>query len=200
MVNNIIYAAIGFVAGAITGGIIVGRVFGNDYSKRIESLDRQNRALTDELVAMRDKKNEETEKRIERQEAKLSDYNSLVKEYIPDEDDEDDFGYTVDTRVERIEIEDRSEEIKRIDEGRWNEELNFRQNEPLIYYQEDGTLTDDCKNIVHNPAQVVGAEIMDIIDETNNDYLYAVDEKRDMLYEIMIEHDASYTRDVLGCC
>jgi hypothetical protein len=46
--------------------------------------------------------------------------------------------------------------------------------------------------------EIVGSEAMDIIDETNNDDLYVLDDDLNKVYDITIEHDGSYTRDVLG--
>lgn len=207
MINNIVYAAIGFVAGAITGGAIVSHVVTKDCSKRIDSLEKQNRALVDDLVKIRDNELETREEEIEKiEKEEKRKYDEIVKQYIPTEEDEeyeniDEFMAHMpsgNTKVERVEITDRSEDIKRIDEARWTNELNFRENTTLTYFQEDGTLTDDNKNIIHNPSQVVGIEIMDIIDETENDYLYALDDELNKIYEITVEHDLSYTRDILG--
>lgn len=203
MVDTIVYAAIGFVAGAITGGIIVGKVLAKEFSKKVDILDKQNQNLTDELVRIRDKNFEEREGKIDEQEAKLTEYKTLIADYIPD--DEEDYEELVfhaasgDTIVKRVEIEDRSEDIKRIDEGRWEEELNRKENVRLTYCQEDSTMMDDDHEIVRNPVQMVGAEIMDVIDETKNDFLYAIDEQLEKIYEIEIDHDLSYTRDILGC-
>lgn len=207
MMNHIIYAAIGFVAGAITGGIVIGKVLTKEFTKKIDDLDKQNQNLTDELVRIRDEDFKEREEKIEKQEAKLTEYKTISSNYIPLSDDDDDECYdelvfhsnSGDTVVKRIEVEDRSEDIKRIDEGRWTDELNTKENIRLTYCQEDGTMMDDEHEIIHHPVQMVGAEIMDVIDETKNDFLYAIDEKLEKIYEIEIDHDLSYTRDILGC-
>lgn len=206
MSNHIITAAIAFIVGGIFGGAIVGRIVTSEMKNRLDYLEEQNKKLIDENVSMRDTKIKEKQAKVEKleKETNLDEYESIRTRYVtsqksendemlddskkddPDDDLSDDFE------------DDHSEKIKMISEKRYKDELNYRDNESLTYYQLDGTLVDSSGEIVMKEEEVIGSDIMDIIDETNNDYLYALDEDVDKLYEISIEHDSSYMRDVLG--
>lgn len=192
MIDHLIYGAIGFVLGGVLGGAIVGNMVTNNMKSRINDLEERNKLLVDKVSEMREEKLAEKEKKVEKieKEAKLDNYNSLRMRYITkDEDDEDDL---IDEDL------DDPSKIKMISEQQFNEELNYRDHEELTYYQIDGTLVDSANDIISKEETVVGSEIMDIIDETKNDNLYALNDDLDKLYDITIEHNASYTRDVLG--
>ena len=194
MIDHIIYGAIGFVLGGVLGGAVVGRIVTKDMKKRLDELEERNRLLIDEVAQMRDDKRAEKEKKIEKleKETKLDNYNSLRKRYISNSDSEEN-----DEEDDLID-DDETSKIKMISEQQFNEEINYRDHEELTYYQLDGTLVDSANDIVMKEETVVGSEIMDIIDETKNDNLYALNDDLDKLYDITIEHNASYMRDVLG--
>ena len=213
MSNVIVYSAISFIFGGIIGGAIVGRVVTSDLKKRMDDLEEQNKKLIDENVELRGKKLEEKEKKVEKleRETDLSEYNSLRRRYVSSaevkveedieengepnyigEDDEEEDEDLVD------DDEDRSEKIKLITERQFKNELDYRDREDLVYYQLDGTLVDATNEVIEKEEFVVGSEAMDIIDETNNDDLYVLDDDLNKVYDITIEHDGSYTRDVLG--
>lgn len=193
MIDHIIYGAIGFVLGGVLGGAVVGRVVTKDMKKRLDELEDRNRLLIDEVAQMRDDKRAEKEKKIEKleKETKLDNYNSLRKRYISNSDSEE-------NEEDVLIDDDETSKIKMISEQQFNEEINYRDHEELTYYQLDGTLVDSANDIVTKEETVVGSEIMDIIDETKNDNLYALNDDLDKLYDITIEHNASYMRDVLG--
>ena len=212
MSNVIVYSAISFIFGGIIGGAIVGRVVTSDLKKRIDDLEDQNKKLIDENVELRGKKIEEKEKKVEKleQETDMSEYNSLRRRYVSSvevkaEEDIEENGkpnYIGEEGEEEDDLvdddEDRSEKIKLISERQFKNELNYRDREDLIYYQLDGTLTDMNHEVIMKEEEIVGSEAMDIIDETNNDDLYVLDDDLNKVYDITIEHDGSYTRDVLG--
>lgn len=212
MSNVIVYSAISFIFGGIIGGAIVGRVVTSDLKKRIDDLEDQNKKLIDENVELRGKKIEEKEKKVEKleQETDMSEYNSLRRRYVSsvevkaEKDIEENgkmnyIGEEVEEEDDLVDDdEDRSEKIKLISERQFKNELNYRDREDLIYYQLDGTLTDMNHEVIMKEEEIVGSEAMDIIDETNNDDLYVLDDDLNKVYDITIEHDGSYTRDVLG--
>lgn len=210
MSNVIVYSAISFIFGGIIGGAIVGRVVTSDLKKRMDDLEDQNRKLIDENVELRNKDLKQKEKKAEKieKETDLSEYNALRRRYVSSievkaEEDIEENGkpnYIGETEDDDLvdDDEDRSEKIKIISERRFKEELNYRDREDLTYYQLDGTLVDSANEIIEREELIVGSEAMDIIDETNNDDLYVLDDDLNKVYDITIEHDGSYTRDVLG--
>jgi len=210
MSNVIVYSAISFIFGGIIGGAIVGRVVTSDLKKRIDDLEEQNKKLIDENVELRGKKIEEKEKKVEKleQETDMSEYNSLRRRYVSSvevksEKDIEENGkpnYIGEEEEDDLvdDDEDHSEKIKLISERQFKDELNYRDREDLIYYQLDGTLTDMNHEVIMKEEEIVGSEAMDIIDETNNDDLYVLDDELNKVYDITIDHDGSYTRDVLG--
>lgn len=211
MSNVIVYSAISFIFGGIIGGAIVGRVVTSDLKKRMDDLEDQNRKLIDENVELRNKDLKQKEKKAEKieKETDLSEYNALRRRYVSSievkaEEDVEENGKPnyigeVDEDDDLVDDdEDRSEKIKIITERRFKEELNYRDREDLTYYQLDGTLVDSANEIIEREELIVGSEAMDIIDETNNDDLYVLDDDLNKVYDITIEHNGSYTRDVLG--
>lgn len=201
MIDHLIYGAIGFVLGGVIGGAIVGRIVTKDMKNRLDDLEECNKLLVNKVAAMRDEKLAEKEKNIEKleKETKLDNYNSLRKRYVSsahDDDEEDESEEEDDDLAD--EDEDEASKIKMISEQQFNEEINYRDHEELTYYQGDGTLVDAANEIITKEETVVGSEIMDIIDETRNDNLYALDDNLNKVYDITIEHDASYIRDMYG--
>lgn len=197
MIDHIIYGAIGFVLGGVLGGAVVGRIVTKDMKKRLDELEERNKLLVDKVSSMRDEKLAEKEKKVEKLEkgTKLDNYNSFRKRYVTSADEEEE-----DTDEDDLvdDSDDEASKIKMVSEQQFNEEINYRDHEELTYYQLDGTLVDSANDIVTKEETVVGSEIMDIIDDTKNDNLYALNDDLDKLYDITIEHNASYMRDVLG--
>ena len=101
-----------------------------------------------------------------------------------DEDDEDD---------------DEALKITQIDVEQFKKDLEVRDSATYTYYQEDGVLVDDItREIEKDQAGILGREVMEIIDDTEKDALYIDNEPDDILYEIIVDHNMSYYRDVLG--
>lgn len=216
MHNSIIYSAISFIFGGIVGGVVVGRIVTKDLKRRIDDLEDQNRKLIDENVELRGFKIKEKENEVEQLEkdTDLSEYESLRRRYVSNskverkeismnatdvEEKKDDYRYPDEITEDDLEtFDDRTEKIKLISERQFNEEINYRDREDLTYYQIDGTLVDGGNEVIMREEEVIGSEAMDIIDETLNDDLYVLDEDEDKVYDISIEHNGNYMRDVLG--
>lgn len=210
MHNSIIYSAISFIFGGIVGGVVVGRIVTKDLKRRIDDLEDQNRKLIDENVELRGFKIKEKEKEVEQLEkdTDLSEYESLRRRYVSnskverigidaDEIDKKD-NYKYPDELTEDDLVDKADKIKLISERQFKEEINYRDREDFRYYQLDGTLVDGNNEILTQEANIIGNEAMDIIDETMNDDLYVLDEDLDKVYDITIEHNGDYMRDVLG--
>lgn len=206
--NHLIYGAIGFLLGGMLGGALVGRIVTKDLKGRIDELEDVNQKLRNENVELRDGKSEQKEQKLKAEEEKVDEsYNKIRKMYskavdADDEENEENDLIFNGTKVEKIEVQEdddleEEKKIRLISEQMYNEELNYRDNEHLTYYQIDGTMVDDANDMLFDEASIVGNDCMDIINDTMNDTLYVLDEKEDKLYEISIEHDAVYTRDVI---
>lgn len=114
------------------------------------------------------------------------------------DDNEDPF---VDVPVEDDDVDDREElQIKVIDKATFTRDLDVRDSETYTYYQEDGVLVNDIRNEVEpDQVGVLGKDVMEVIEDTEQDEFYIDNEPDDMLYDIVVDHKFSYYRDVLGC-
>jgi len=200
MSNNLIYSGIGALIGFLFGGWLVGSVCGKEYKKRIESLQNQ-------LDRQKNEERSAKEKDIRDREEALPDpdplktlknqaiYNGYVdgEDEENDEDDEDDISKSIEFDEP---VED--DAIYLIGVKEFQDDLNHRDNETLTYYQSDGVLVDDHNDKVENELRVVGKEFMEKVADTDEDYLYVSNDIEDKMYEIIVNHNESFYRDILG--
>lgn len=198
MSNNLIYSGIGALIGFLFGGWLVGSVCGKEYKKRIESLQNQLERARNEGKAAK-------EKDIRDREEALSDpdplktlkqqaiYNGYVDGEDEDKEDDDDISKPID-------LDDPFEDdtIYLIDAKDFQDDLEYRDNETLTYYQTDGVLVDDHNDKVEDELHVVGKEFMDKARDTEEDYLYVSNDIEDKMYEIIVNHTDSFYRDIMG--
>lgn len=142
------------------------------------------------------RKKEIAKKNIKTDYAKLSEeyHSDAFDEHFEDrvgptdEDDDDDEDSDL--------IDDTERDIHRITPEQFKCDLNYRDDESLIYYQEDDVLVD-CKNkVIHDQESVIGKECMGMICDTKEDFIYIDNEIEDKLYEIVINHNESFFRDI----
>ena len=76
--------------------------------------------------------------------------------------------------------------------------LKIRDNESLTYYQVDGILVDSVNERIPNEERIIGVEAMDKVGDCSEDYLYVSNDVEDKMYEIIVEHNQSFYRDVMG--
>lgn len=200
--NNLIYGTIGFLLGGMLGGALVGNIVAKDCKKQLDEMEERTRLIIDENEKLKQDKIKKREDRIEKEEKKLDkDFESLRKSYakaIEDEEEEEELEILATPVLEAEKEETFEKPIRIITEQRFMEDINYRDSESMTYYQGDGTLVDAANDIVVDEAKIIGEEAMEIIDDTKNDFLYVLNEDLDMLYEIAIEHNGEYIRDVLG--
>ena len=205
MTDHIIYGSIGAIIGFLIGGFVVGSICGKEYKKKIESLQYQ-------LNDLRDEKKQAREHDILEREMALEDPNPLktLKEtaitnnYISsddladeDENDSHETDFYEDTDVDFDDLFD-EDDIYLIEQKDFEDDIKTRDNETLTFYQEDGVLVDDHNDRVENELRVVGKEFMDKVKDTDEDFLYVSNDIEDKMYEIVVNHNESFYRDIMG--
>ncbi len=114
------------------------------------------------------------------------------------EDNEDPF---VDIPIEEEDNENNRHDmhIRMIDKETFKHDVEVRDCDTYTYYQEDGVLVNDATQEVEtDQVGVLGEDAMEIIDSTEKDEIYIDNEPDDMLYDVVVDHNMSYYRDVLG--
>ena len=213
MGENLIFGIIGFVAGAIVGGLTIGHTCAKAYRRRIEDLESERDQLIEERRKTASRASESRLRALQEAE-KLLDENlstigkkeaakKAIKEYRG-EDSEDSEDDDLDLDDEDFDFNDpfgddsEDGEIRMLTKEEFDKELSSRESFTMTYYQEDGILTDENQDIVHEQASILGEEAMGLIDDTTRDTLYIDNGPDEALYEIVVEHSLSYYRDVLG--
>lgn len=200
--HALIYTGLGAVIGFILGGFIVGSMCGKEYRKRIESLQAQNDRLTVENRENREqgllKREEALKDKYEKAVEALHEYHGDEE---PDEDEAEDEGigeFDADTDVE---FNDpfggfSESDIYLIDAKEFQGDVDYRDNETLTYYQADGVLVDMQNDIVDNPERVVGKDLLEKAADTDEEFLYVSNDIDDKMYEVIIEKNESFYRDI----
>ena len=223
--NKIIFTLIGIIIGGVASGVFVGASCAKTYKKRIDDLTEENNQLYSELHAKKREGIREREKKAREAEAEVD--NSLeiqlvqareekrrteemVKEhgYSAAEDEEDD--YDVDEDVEfddpfdegesvvvKKPVEKKTPVFSMMSQEDYEQDFEYRDAENLVYYQEDHVLADEFDDRIGNAVDIVGEEALRQAQETDQDYLYVLDEAEDKMYEIEINHEDSYYRDIV---
>ena len=187
-----LYGILGFFVGGIIGGYLVGRMCGTEYKKRIDDLRDERDTLSKENETFREKDREQRENDIFEKEMQL-DLPSLSKEYGSDSFDKE-FA----DRAHPNEDDYDPDDIYLIDQVEFEKNLKIRDNESLTYYQVDGILVDSVNEQIRNEERVIGVEAMDKVGDCSEDYLYVSNDVDDKMYEIIVEHNQSFYRDVMG--
>ena len=200
MGEHIIYGVIGFILGGVTGGYFAGTYLSREYRKRLAALEQQNDQLADENREAREKGLLEREKGIVEAQSNISSPikvdNAIIASKIHkneafDKHFEDVVGPTDEDDFD-------PDDIYLIDADEFRRDIKTRDNETLTYYQEDGVLIDSAGNVIRNEADVIGFEAVGEVDGTEEDFLYVSNDIDDVMYEILVEHNQSYYRDILG--
>ena len=211
MNHNFIYAAIGFILGGLAGGFFMGCYCGKVYKKRIDALEEEI-----DILKINGKVKKETE--LEKREKKAEEHKLAKKtaedivgyhEYVSperEEEGEEEENVDLDEEVEfddpfedddLEEEQDEREMIKLISKKAYNEDLQYRDSETLTYYVEDGILADAFDDPVQNAAEIIGIEAIEKAETTDEDEIYVSNDIEDKIYEIIVEHNESYYKDLM---
>ena len=224
MAGTFMIGAIGFFLGFMAGGCMVARYSRKEFGDRIDELQKENDDLRRErrdISARMDDHNrklDEIEKDILTQSTKdslMHDEEDDSETYIPSKQEQyaklasnykesknefdDHFAYREYPTESDGEAND-YDDIYLITPEEFNKDCQTRGNATLTFYQEDGVLVDvmDCETPIRNQQDIIGIEALDEIESTEEDYLYVSNDIQNKVYEIVIEHDLSFYRDVLG--
>lgn len=223
--NKIIFTLIGIIVGGVVSGVFVGASCAKTYKKRIDELTEENSQLYSELHARKREDIREREKKAQKAEAEVDSSlekqlaeareekrktAEMVKEhgYSSAEDEEDD--YDVDEDVEfddpfdeeesvvvKKPVEKKTPAFSMMSQADYEKDFEYRDAENLVYYQEDHVLADEFDDRIRNAVDIVGEDALRQAQETDQDYLYVLDEVEDKMYEIEINHEDSYYRDIV---
>ncbi len=220
MQSKLYFGVGGLLIGFASGILAIGSILSKKYKDKIEELEVQNEDLLDQLHKARKannaKKKQKTNDILEddsdpfevedldkthpigskHSEEKV--YNTLIERYSISEDDEEEIHVT-DSQHPTDSHEDVDEfGVRRMTSKDYHQDLEFRDSEMLTYYQQDGVLCDAVNDVLFHEETYIGSDIMNIIDDTDEDYLYCENVNDDKIYEITVEHNLSYFRDVVG--
>lgn len=209
---------VSFLAGLGIGGIVGWNMCSRAYRDRLEELEIQNEDLIEEnrkhahrgaekLSEASEGHEEETMVGNDPEEEKKKEYINYVKlskQYQSDSFDEH-FGSRAhptddgeDDDLVEDEADDLVKQIRVISSNTFREDLDYRDNETIVYYQEDGVLVDSANEVIKNQEDIIGDKLMGMIDDTDEDFLYVDNEFENKLYEIVVEHNESFYRDVMA--
>lgn len=203
MSDKIIFALIGALIGGIASGFFVGCSCCKEYKKKIEMLEEENSRLRKKRRRERDTELKEKERALERAQkiAEEEEYCEACEINFDSEDDvdfDDPFdGIEGDTVVMKKETE-KQPSFSIMSQEDFEQDFQFRDSEALTFYQEDHVLADAFDDRIGNAAMIIGEEAIREAEETDDDFLYVMDELEDKMYEIEINHSDSYYRDIIG--
>lgn len=191
MGDKLLCGFLGFFVGGVLGGYFVGRMCGKKHREMIQKLRE-----SDPFIEEDDWKDpfEEDEKETEEEkeeEANEGEPETERKHYNKDYES---------IKIKSATVAKSPDHIHLIDEETFQRDIDKRDNETLTYYQEDGVLVDSANEIIRNEEEVIGVEAMEKIFDCGEDmeYVYVSDDQEDKMYEVVVEHNTSYYRDVMG--
>ena len=201
-----IYGVIGFILGGIIGGCVAGSLHGKEYQKRIKYFQGENKRLRDENRKLKKKELNERDDEAIRKEIE----NEITREDISvpeddedDEDDEFDFDDPFPDEDDIPEVPIKKSEKKDSDfysmtKEEFEEDLSFRDSETITYYQQDGIFVDELNTRIDNAEELLDNKTLEDVKTTDEDYLYSGNDWEDKMYEIIVEKNQSFYRDVMN--
>lgn len=197
LIGGFVGAVVGFVGGYFFGGTNCAK----HYRNRIEELEDENDRLLNETE-------EETGENVENDSKSSfivtkSYTNSSVKPTTgfldPKRIRKSDYDDMTKVYRDPADTEDERADIHIISEQQFKDDLNYRDNETLTWYKEDGVLADSADMPIHSEEDVIGVKALDKLENMGDDeFLYVSNDIEDKMYEIIVEGSMSYYRDIVG--
>ena len=222
MSEKVLFALIGVIIGGIAGSLITGHFFGKDYRKKIDELEAENKQLRSKErrakardISEREEKARVTEAEVDnsihaqiamaREERRKTE--ALVKEHGYSEEEEfdadenvefdDPFDSEGESVVVKKPVEPKKPVFSMLSQQDYEDDFEYRDSESLTYYQEDHVLADAFDDRVGNPEMIIGEEALQEADATDDDYIYVLDETENKMYEIEVNHEEAFYRDIV---
>lgn len=196
MSDKVFCGVLGFFLGGLIGGYLVGRMCGKRAKERIDELRGENEKLQKEIAAYEDPFGDPFDDETDIPEKdETVDIGMLSRKYGSDRFDKEMERYAGPTENAKD-----PNDIHIIDAESFRRDIETRDNETLTYYQEDGVLVNGNNEVIRNEESVIGVEAMEKIFDCGEDteYVYVSDESDDKMYEIVIDHNQSFYRDIMG--
>lgn len=197
MASQFVINAICFVAGSIAGGLAVGMIFGKEYQKKI-------RDLQEEVDYLRDKNHAEKREELKKREEEVSkaeveqDLHSVINTLGYSREASEEKEEKKEEKSEPRSKEQREEDIYMIDADEARDDMPYVESETFTYYQEDNILADALNDKIENGGGILGDDCMAKLSSTDEDYVYVRDDAEEKIYEIIVDHEQSFYRDILG--
>lgn len=80
----------------------------------------------------------------------------------------------------------------------FEKDMPYRDNDTIYYYKQDDVLVDSHNMIFKDQEKVIGADGMGLISSTDDEYVYVDNEIENRMYEIIVNHNESFYRDIMG--
>lgn len=177
--NSYIWIPVAFVGGAIIGGLVGGYFASKECRKRVQQLEEERKEETkemNEIMAKYHGKLEAKEKDIDKKLAEPMKEKPAKKNQSP--------------RVE--------DHPFRITEKEFESDYGKVDDETITYYRLDGVLADKTNSVIDNPVELIGKDVWESIDSIEDEAVYVHNESLEMNFEICIEQNLSYYRDVVN--
>lgn len=202
-----IYGVIGLILGGIIGGCVATSINGKEYQKRIKYFQGENKRLRDENRKLKKKELNERDDEATRKEIE----NEITREDIsvPDDEDEDDEEdefdfddpFPEEDDIPEVPIkksEKKDSDFYSMTKEEFEEDLSFRDSETITYYQQDGVFVDELNATIDNAEELLDKKTLEDVKTTDEDYLYSGNDWEDKMYEIIVEKNQSFYRDVMN--
>lgn len=184
----------GFAIGGVVGGYFVGMNCAKQYRQKIVRLENEISNLTYEEtetetdISEPEKKEEKSEEPEE--DAPKIDYVKLSKQYRSEAFNEH---FADRAHPEDDEPEQENEEtIYVVDYDTFNQMLENSSWEKMTWYQAEDILVDEVGDIVYDEAETLGQETIDILANTKDEIVYVLNETRNHLYEVTVDHNSEF--------
>lgn len=203
-----IYGVIGLILGGIIGGCVATSINGKEYQKRIKYFQGENKRLRDENRKLKKKELNERDDEATRKEIE----NEITREDISvpedeedDDDEEDEFDFDDpfpdEDDIPEVPIkksEKKDSDFYSMTKEEFEEDLSFRDSETITYYQQDGVFVDELNATIDNPEELLDKKTLEDVKTTDEKYLYSGNDWEDKMYEIIVEKNQSFYRDVMN--